>query len=81
MIRLHVWRFNRDVIKNNSLTDKSYIFLNKRTTIFSKRKSFTKRIYYFYLTKHYTTKLNKLNDDNLTLPLFYIEVSQSPTYM
>lgn len=28
---------------------------------------------------NYTTKLNKLNDDNLTLPLYYVEVSQSPT--
>lgn len=78
MIRLHVRRFNRDAIKNNSLTDNIYFF-NKRTTFFSKQKSFTKRTYYNYPTKHYTTKLNKLNDDNLTLPLYYVEVSQSPT--
>lgn len=78
MIRLHVRRFNRDASKNNSLTDNIYFF-NKRTTIFSNRNHLLNTPTTITRQNNYTTKLSKLNDDNLTLPLYYVEVSQSPT--
>lgn len=79
MIRLHVRRFNGDAIKNNSLTDNIYIFLIKEQLFSANRNHSLNTHTTITRQNNYTTKLNKLNDDNPTLPLYYVEVSQSPT--
>lgn len=72
-------RFNRDAIKDNSLTDNIYIFLIKEQLFSANRNHSLNAPTTITRQNNYTTKLNKLNDDNLTLPLYYVEVSQSPT--
>lgn len=70
--------FNRDVIKND-FSDWKYYFYEREHLISADINHFLKALTTTSLQNNTATEMNTFDDDDLTLPLYYVNVSQSPT--